>query len=186
MTSPVQVLFIEHNLDDIEQTKSYLNQHASHIELKLATSFSEARDLLSSNPFDSILLDYNLPDGNGLDFLQHLKTSSISGAPIFLVEHGDYALLTRIFDQGACFHVAKGERYWECLPSLIVQAVECSRLAAEEKTRRIELEQVVHTLTARLEVSEKEAGKAKQSAYQPLPQNLTRVRSELMSQISHH
>src|SRR5260221_5265136 len=104
MTSPVQVLFIEHNLDDIEQIKTYLDQHASHIELKLATSFSEARDLLSSNPFDSILLDYNLPDGNRLDFFQHLKTSSISAVPNFLVRNCDYDALSHILDHGHWFH----------------------------------------------------------------------------------
>src|SRR5258708_9061950 len=144
MTSPVHVLFIEHNLDAIEQIKTYLDQHASHIELKLATSFSEARDLLSSSPFDSILLDYNLPDGNGLDFLQHLKTSSISAVPIFLVEQGDYASLSRIFDQGACFHVPKGERYWECLPSLIAGAFEGSRPLENEKPTPLHLKHAHH------------------------------------------
>lgn len=50
-------------------------------------TLSEARNIISSTSFDLFILDINLPDGNGLDFLQELQ--SRSNAPIILLTAND-------------------------------------------------------------------------------------------------
>src|SRR5258708_38742506 len=151
MTSPVQVLYIGQDPEDFAKTTTYLDQQAPHIGLKIATSFSEAKALLSSTPFDSIMLDYKLPDGTVLDFLMYLKEVGNWVVPILLLESADYVKLARILEVGACFHVVKGDQYWECLPSLIAQAVEYSRLLDTKKKINTRRRPGVSTLTERME-----------------------------------
>src|SRR5258708_5817590 len=151
MTSPVQVLYIGQDPEDFAKTTTYLDQQAPHIGLKIATSFSEAKTLLSSTPFDSIVLDYKLPDGTVLDFFMYLKEVGNWAVPILLLESADYVKLARVLEVGACFHVVKGDQYWECLPSLITQAVEYSRLLDTKKKLKTGLGLEVDDLTARME-----------------------------------
>lgn len=40
----------------------------------LCSNLAEARDALVAHPFDLIVLDVLLPDGNGVDFLRELRT----------------------------------------------------------------------------------------------------------------
>src|SRR5260221_1785527 len=136
MTSPVQVLYVGQDPKDFAKATTYLDRQAPHIGLKIGTSFSEAKTLLSSAPFDSIMLDYKLPDGTVLDFLMYLKEVGNWVVPILLLESADYVKLARILEVGACFHVVKGDQYWECLPSLIAQAVEdFPRLVTEKRLK---------------------------------------------------
>src|SRR5258708_3210271 len=185
MTSPVQVLYIGQDPEDFAKTTTYLDQQVPHIGLKIATSFSEAKTFISSIPFDSIVLDYKLPDGTALDFLMYLKQIGNCAVPILLLESADYVKLARVLEVGACFHLVKGDQYWECLPSLIAQAVEYSRLLDKEKRLSAGLGLEVDALTARLEIYEKMAADGKQPGFHPLSETLAHERDELMSRVSH-
>jgi signal transduction histidine kinase len=186
MSSPIQVLYIETDPSDFGQTTTYFDQQAPHINLTLATSFSAAKERLSNSPFDSIVLDYLLPDGTGLDFLRHLQAISSKTVPIFLMEIGNYVQLSEVLDQGGFFHVVKGIRYWECLPSMIAQAVEYSRRIEKERTMHTELELVVDSLTVKLEICERALKEAQHRQAQALPaDHLAHARDEFMSRVSH-
>jgi len=43
-------------------------------DVDVAPGIADARQLLSKGPYDVVLLDLNLPDGNGLDLLQEIRT----------------------------------------------------------------------------------------------------------------
>jgi DNA-binding response OmpR family regulator len=43
-------------------------------DVDVAAGIADARQLLSKGPYDVVLLDLNLPDGNGLDLLQEIRT----------------------------------------------------------------------------------------------------------------
>ena len=45
-------------------------------ELSLCRTLSAARSALGAGSFDLLVLDVNLPDGNGLDFLRELRQES--------------------------------------------------------------------------------------------------------------
>lgn len=47
----------------------------------------DARSLLQSNPYDLVVLDVNLPDGSGFDFLQEIKRSYTT--PVILLTAND-------------------------------------------------------------------------------------------------
>ncbi len=52
----------------------------------LCSSLAEARDALVAHPFDLIVLDVLLPDGNGIDFLRELRTiSATASTPVVML-----------------------------------------------------------------------------------------------------
>lgn len=57
------------------------------LDAKLCPCLAEARQQLAQQPFDLILLDVNLPDGSGLDFLQELRSQG--GPPVILLTAND-------------------------------------------------------------------------------------------------
>jgi two-component system NtrC family sensor kinase len=55
-------------------------------ERVLCSSLAEARDALVAHPFDLIVLDVLLPDGNGIDFLRELRTiSATASTPVVML-----------------------------------------------------------------------------------------------------
>jgi two-component system NtrC family sensor kinase len=55
-------------------------------ERVLCSTLAEARDAIVAHPFDLIVLDVLLPDGNGIDFLRELRTiSAMARTPVVLL-----------------------------------------------------------------------------------------------------
>jgi two-component system cell cycle response regulator len=52
-------------------------------------SIGEAFDRLDENSFDLIFLDYLLPDGNGLDFLEAINTKRVETPVVVITGQGD-------------------------------------------------------------------------------------------------
>ena len=47
-----------------------------NLQIRLCSCLAEARKAIGKEGFDLVILDINLPDGNGLDFLSELRKSS--------------------------------------------------------------------------------------------------------------
>ena len=58
------------------------------LELTLCRTLSAARSALEAGGFDLLILDVNLPDGNGLDFLRRLRAGANS-VPVILLTAND-------------------------------------------------------------------------------------------------
>ena len=56
-------------------------------ESALVRTLAEARAALAEEDFDLLILDVNLPDGNGLDFLRQLRQTS--AVPVILLTAND-------------------------------------------------------------------------------------------------
>ncbi|MGX1753509.1 response regulator transcription factor [Sphingobacterium sp. NPDC055346] len=68
----MKILIIE---DEIELAKSMIQYLSEERYLcEVANTFSEAKDRIENFSYDCILLDINLPDGNGLKLLEELKS----------------------------------------------------------------------------------------------------------------
>ena len=57
------------------------------LQLRLCHTLAEARALVARQPFDLLILDINLPDGNGLDFLRALRQEH--AVPVILLTAND-------------------------------------------------------------------------------------------------
>jgi DNA-binding response OmpR family regulator len=51
-------------------------------EVTVASTLAEARALVSSRTFDAVLLDYDLPDGKGIELLEDLQQSGWTGSVV--------------------------------------------------------------------------------------------------------
>ena len=70
----MKLLIVEDELDLLNSISNYLQKEDFVCEI--ATTYFEAEDKLISYKYDVIILDINLPDGNGLDILKHVKKSN--------------------------------------------------------------------------------------------------------------
>lgn len=75
--------------------------------LKDASNLAEARHALSQERFDAVLLDLNLPDGNGLDWILELKDSQMDMAIVVITGAGDVPLAVEAMRRGADHFLTK-------------------------------------------------------------------------------
>jgi DNA-binding response OmpR family regulator len=54
-------------------------------EVDLVPGISDARELLEQGHYDLVLLDLNLPDGNGLDLLRDIRTDLYAEVPVLVL-----------------------------------------------------------------------------------------------------
>ncbi|WP_324170473.1 response regulator transcription factor [Sulfurimonas sp.] len=76
-------------------------------DLTLAQRANEALDATYSNEFELMLLDVNIPDMNGFELLQMLRSSGNTTPSIFLTSLNDIASLSRGFEVGADDYIKK-------------------------------------------------------------------------------
>ena len=79
-----RVLIIED--DEILNAGLCFHLQRKEIEVEPAYSLAEAEEYLKGHEPDLILLDVNLPDGNGFDFARKVLTKQ-SAAFVFLTAH---------------------------------------------------------------------------------------------------
>ena len=70
----MKLLIVEDELELLNATTRYLEKEDFVCET--APNFFEAEDKLISYKYDVVILDINLPDGNGLDLLKFIKEKS--------------------------------------------------------------------------------------------------------------
>ncbi|MGH7805306.1 MAG: sigma-54-dependent transcriptional regulator [Candidatus Binatia bacterium] len=78
--------------------------------------------LLEQRPVELILLDYSLPDRDGLEVLDAIRTRNVDVPVIFLTAADSAEVCARAFKGGAVDYVVKKLNYLELLPSVISTA----------------------------------------------------------------
>lgn len=68
-----------------------------------------AIDLLGSEEFDCVFLDYNLPDGDGLTFLRGLRTAGLSTPVVMLTGQQDESVARQLIRSGAADYIPKAD-----------------------------------------------------------------------------
>jgi DNA-binding NtrC family response regulator len=66
-----------------------------------AGTLAEAREAVRSRRFDAVLLDLNLPDGNGLEWIRELRAEQADVALIVITGRGDVPTAVEAMRQGA-------------------------------------------------------------------------------------
>lgn len=78
----------------------YLEEFAN-IKITHASTSNKMLELIYENKYDLYLLDINLPDINGLDLLEEIRSSTDDTPAIFLTSYKDKETLTQGFLSGA-------------------------------------------------------------------------------------
>jgi diguanylate cyclase (GGDEF)-like protein len=86
----VRVLLVERDAHDVDVVRAYLqDEPLGPIELIEASSMAAARDELLARPFDLVLLDLDLPDGQGVELVTRLREISGSVPIVVLADQAD-------------------------------------------------------------------------------------------------
>ena len=110
MMLPMQVLLIDDDEVDQQAVTRALRQSPLNCKLTYAATAVEGLKFVSEKNFDAILLDYRLPDMDGLDVLKALRGGSFSEvAVIMLSNQEDETLADQCLEAGAQDFVLKDE-----------------------------------------------------------------------------
>lgn len=99
----MKILAIE---DDVVLFEAVREALMAHYTLDGAKTLQEAKTKIQTNLYQLILLDIQLPDGNGVDFIQEIR--NVTTIPvIFLSVVSDENIITRGLDLGADDYIIK-------------------------------------------------------------------------------
>jgi len=96
-------------------------------ELDWISNFEEARDAISREEHDVILIDYRLGDHDGLELLRHARFNGVTAPLILLTGQGDGDIDLAAMRAGAADYLVKGEIDASLLERSIRYALEQSR-----------------------------------------------------------
>lgn len=84
-----------------------MSLQSSEYKTLTASTASEARELINKEHFDMVILNVGLPDGNGYDLCEMIKSNGNSTPVIFLSSHTDEASVVKAIAKGADDYVRK-------------------------------------------------------------------------------
>ncbi len=132
MPIPTFTLLIVEDLATYRELYQHtLSQDSSCVyQLLEAESVAAGLELCRSNIIDAILLDYALPDGDGLEFLAALNTQNNGSSPpvVMLTGNGNERIAVRAMKLGVQDYLVKGDLTPELLRSTMRMAIENTRL----------------------------------------------------------
>ena len=126
-----QVLIIDDCEEDCSVYRRYLlaESKVSRYEITVTESAEEALALCERDPFDVILLDYELPECTGFEILEQFSSRIHSNAAIIMMTaHGNESLAVKALKQGAHDYLVKKSITADVLTNAIRSAITQVRL----------------------------------------------------------
>ncbi len=181
LNSPCRVLLIEDEPDDIVKIQNILeNTRSAFFErgfkLTCAETLSAAKQILSQQEFDVILLDLMLPDSRHMYSLEELQTV-VSGTPIIVqTALEDEVVAVKALEMGACGYLPKIVAERDLLLYAIRTAIERKlQLADLEQSQQQQQKQEFDALESLL----RDANSFNSQSFDPLQQRIPDVFNEL-------
>ena len=118
----LSVLMVEDNLDHCDLSQEHLPPE--EFELTIVHSGAECLAKIKKRPFDVILLDYMLPDTNGMDLLPRVREFQPNARVLFVTVVDDPDLSYQALRSGAVDYVIKSFGYFRELKDRIRDCME--------------------------------------------------------------
>jgi two-component system cell cycle response regulator len=134
----INILSVEDSDVGFATIKALLKKH-NQINLSRGKNIEEAFQVLTNGQFDLILLDYMLPDGNGLDFLRILDQKGFEIPVVVITGEGDEMTASQVIQAGACDYLPKDMLDKKALLRIISNALEMLRFKKESKIVQMRL-----------------------------------------------
>jgi len=117
--------------DDQEIHRVVVRQHLRRTDLNVdlveTRTYAETLSAIASQPFDCVLLDYRLGDGNGLDLLQNIRAQGINVPVIVLTGTGNERIAVEFMKAGASDYLPKTDLSPLLLSRAILSAINVQR-----------------------------------------------------------
>ena len=128
------VLIVDDSLEDREVYRRYLEQdNKNSYTILEADSGKQCLEELSAQNLDAILLDFMLPDVDGLELLRELKAKpNLKNLPVILLTgYGDETIAVKAIKSGAQDYLVKGKMTSQGLRFAVDSAIKTSELQAK-------------------------------------------------------
>ena len=100
------------------------------MDISIARNGREAISLLSDLSFfaDIIVIDYLLPDTDGIELMKHIRSMGVNLPVIMMTAYEDYGTAVKAYQAGVDDFLFKIENYHEVLPGLVLKVIKNNQL----------------------------------------------------------
>ncbi len=133
----MRVLYVEDNRLDADLTRRALKRSAFPIDLEIVTTWAAAMERLVDPQYDLVLTDINLPDGDGIRLLDHIRGRNLPVAVVVITGLDEEAAAVSALRAGADDFVIKRDNYLARLPAMLGDALARSRLLLARRAERL-------------------------------------------------
>lgn len=111
-------------------------------------SIAAAAEVLNSQECNLILMDYDLPDGNGLEFFERLRASGSEIPVVMITANGNEKLAVAALKEGFADYVVKDatRHFFDLITVVAVQVIQRAKNDRQLKFQREQAEQLYHSL----------------------------------------
>ena len=106
---PLRVLAVDDDKVDRIALQRALARTSMTLDVVEATGVLAAIEMLAATTFDCVILDYSLPDGDGLTFLRGLRAAGLTTPVIMLTGQEEMATMVELLSAGAADYIPKGD-----------------------------------------------------------------------------
>ncbi len=183
MNETLNVLVIDDDLTDRMAVRRYLAKTPLQAAIIEAENAQMARQLLASEPFDCIFLDFRLPDTDGLSFIKQLRLDGNNLPIIVLTGQGDEQTAVELMKAGASDYLSKSRLSPDTLSSLIRQTMKIYRAEQRIRIAQEQLRQTNLLLRQQNQELEAQRQQIEQQNFQLLEAN--QHKAEFLATVSH-
>ena len=115
------VLLIEDNPDDVKIMKRYVKKSGVPFKVEQASTGKEGIKKLKNVDPDFVVLDYNLPDMNGIEILRAIREFNEDIPVVMLTGADDRQTAVEAMKLGALDYIVKEIASYEMLPVMLEQ-----------------------------------------------------------------
>ena len=154
MEERIKVLLAEDDAADRKAFERYVAQESLPFDYAVAGSAAAARKTLAAEPFDVVIIDYQLGDGTAFDLLSEVGRAAV----IVMTGSGDEKITVALMKAGAQDYLVKDRQgnHLHAMSITIEKALSHKRTEEELKLHRQHLEELVEERTAEVKKSVEE------------------------------
>ena len=119
MADLIRLLYAEDNPQDADLTRAHFENHAPDFTLEIARTGEECLQAYRRGEHDVILLDYRLPDMDGIYVLKQLMHGGATAPIVMVTGLGDEELVVECLRIGASDYIPKSGEYLATLPAIL-------------------------------------------------------------------
>ena len=131
MEETIKILVVEDDEVDRMAMRRALKTAGVSVEMVVAVDCKSAISTLNEQTFDCVLLDYRLPDGDGLSLVQEVRAAGSKVPLVVLTGQGDEQLAVELMKSGASDYLSKSKLSSETLSRSVRNAVRIYRAERE-------------------------------------------------------
>lgn len=157
------LLLIEDNEDHAELAGKAIQNHLPEIDFEVAMAGGDGLARVGQGNYDLVIIDYQLPDGDGLFWLERILEQQPDLPVVMVTGRGSEGVAAEAFRKGAWDYVVKSIDYVDLLPRAVERSLEKARLLREKRRQDAEIndlkqfnEEIVSTLPLCLLVLDRE------------------------------